>query len=185
MTEPSPAEVLCRPSARNPWKNAPSTRPKRATAIHPSRETGVAFLPAELAQKRSAMPAGMRRQEATRSGVVCGASCFMATMEVPQKKKGLTRRAVSRREERDVGVDGVLGRDGGDDDDDSVDVSVMMHSTSEPVPTHVSSSVGGLVCVLLERVFCCCCGEARGGRAWNSLGDRVDRVVVWRKGRCE
>lgn len=47
------------------------------------------------AQTSSAAPAGMRRQAATSSGVVCGASCFMATMEVPQKKKGDTSRAAS------------------------------------------------------------------------------------------
>jgi hypothetical protein len=40
------------------------------------------------AHSSSAAPAGMRRHEATSSGVVCGASCFMATIEVPQKKKG-------------------------------------------------------------------------------------------------
>lgn len=34
----------------------------------------------------------MSRQEARASCVVWGASCFMATMEVPQKKKGDTRR---------------------------------------------------------------------------------------------
>ena len=41
----------------------------------------------------------MRRQEATSRGVVCGASCFIATMLVPQKKKGDTR---SRRASREA-----------------------------------------------------------------------------------
>ena len=51
--------------------------------------------PLAAAHTSSAAPAGTRRQAASSSGVVCGASCFMATMEVPQKKKGDTSSAAS------------------------------------------------------------------------------------------
>lgn len=63
-------------------------------ATHAMGSVGVCR-PLCRAQTSSAAPAGIRRQEATSSGVVCGASCFMATMEVPQKKKGDTSRAAS------------------------------------------------------------------------------------------
>lgn len=58
-----------------------------------------ALRPDQCAHASRAPPAGMRRQAATSSGVVCGASCFMATMEVPQKKKGEMSSKMSRAEE--------------------------------------------------------------------------------------
>lgn len=54
-----------------------------------------AWRPDAAAHASSAAPDGMRRHAATSSGVVCGASCFIATMEVPQKKKGDTSSSVS------------------------------------------------------------------------------------------
>ncbi len=64
-------------------------------ATHAMGSVGVCR-PLCRAQRSSAAPAGMRRQAATSRGGVWGASCFMATMEVPQKKKGETSRAASR-----------------------------------------------------------------------------------------
>lgn len=58
-------------------------------------DVGRIFLPDDFAQRRRAAPAGIRRHAATNSGVVCGAISFIATMDVPQKKKGLMSSSVS------------------------------------------------------------------------------------------
>ena len=71
MTEPRPADVRRRPSARKPWKAAPSTRAKAATAPHAAAVRGHG-LPWADAQATRTAPAGSRRMEATNRGVVWG-----------------------------------------------------------------------------------------------------------------
>uniref|UniRef100_A0A2P2LQE5 WAT1-related protein At3g02690ic isoform X2 n=1 Tax=Rhizophora mucronata TaxID=61149 RepID=A0A2P2LQE5_RHIMU len=47
-------------------------------------------LPVEAAKATRINPAGMRRKEATKKGPRIGKTSFIATIAVPQKKKGLT-----------------------------------------------------------------------------------------------
>ena len=53
------------------------------------------------AHASNVIPAGIKRHDAKNKGVVCGPSCFIATIDVPQKKKGDTTRRVSNND--DVG----------------------------------------------------------------------------------
>lgn len=52
-------------------------------------------LPLNPAKATKSKPAGMRRKEETKKGPVRGKTSFIATIEVPQKKKGETSTAVS------------------------------------------------------------------------------------------
>ena len=52
-------------------------------------------LPLNPAKATRSKPAGMRRKEDTKKGPVRGKTSFIATIEVPQKKKGETSTAVS------------------------------------------------------------------------------------------
>lgn len=49
------------------------------------------------AHANNSIPAGIKRHDAKNKGVVCGPSCFIATIDVPQKKKGDTTRRVSNK----------------------------------------------------------------------------------------
>ena len=89
MTLPRPAEVLCRPSARHPWNAVPSTRAKIAMASHAIPPDGIG-LPLDAAHATSTAPAGTSLTDATKSGLVAGSTSFMATMDVPHRKKGDT-----------------------------------------------------------------------------------------------
>jgi hypothetical protein len=66
------------------------------------------------AHASNAIPAGIKRHDAKNKGVVCGPSCFIATIEVPQKKKGDTTRRVSN---NDDGVGCVVVSTGDDEED--------------------------------------------------------------------
>lgn len=66
------------------WKQAASTKMKAAQATHPEG----CFLLRVVAKAMSSAPAGSRRSAATKKGPVLGMTPFMATMVVPQKKKG-------------------------------------------------------------------------------------------------
>mmetsp|Transcript_14976 Transcript_14976/g.26533 ORF Transcript_14976/g.26533 Transcript_14976/m.26533 type:complete len:212 (-) Transcript_14976:580-1215(-) len=90
ITLPSPALVRCSPSARKPWKHAPSTIPKREMASHAIPPLGC-LRPVELAHTKTIRPAGSSLHALTASGVVCKLSSFMETILVPQKKKGEMR----------------------------------------------------------------------------------------------
>lgn len=70
------------------WKQAPSTRPNSPTASQPVAPVGSSGRLSCHAQASSTPPAGSRRHAARAWGVVWGPKCFMATMLVPQKKKG-------------------------------------------------------------------------------------------------
>ena len=83
----SPPHTRRARAARPTWNAAPSTSPNSATTSQAWGSVG-ALRPDRCAHSSSTAPAGMSRQEATSRGVVWGASCFMATMLVPQKKKG-------------------------------------------------------------------------------------------------
>mmetsp|Transcript_11710 Transcript_11710/g.33061 ORF Transcript_11710/g.33061 Transcript_11710/m.33061 type:complete len:256 (+) Transcript_11710:2298-3065(+) len=133
ITDPSPADVRCRPSARNPWKHAPSTSPNSATASHPTADDGP-FSPFALAHRRSRPPAGRHRHAAMNIGGM--PSVFMATIDVPQKKNGLMRSAASTAcdsaVELDVLVDASAAAAAVEPAERSY--SGTVHSTSIPVP---------------------------------------------------
>ncbi|BAT11455.1 Os10g0493850, partial [Oryza sativa Japonica Group] len=76
------------------WKQAASTRPKAATATQAAQPEGC-LLPRAAAKATSSAPAGRRRSAATKKGPVLGMTPFIATMAVPQKKKGDTSDAHS------------------------------------------------------------------------------------------
>mmetsp|Transcript_34548 Transcript_34548/g.87354 ORF Transcript_34548/g.87354 Transcript_34548/m.87354 type:complete len:283 (-) Transcript_34548:303-1151(-) len=99
MTEPRPAGVRCNPSARNPWKAAPSINAKAAThahAVHGFCASQGCGLPCIMDQATSTMPAGSRRKEPMSMGGTAPSMPFITVMEVPQKAKGDMRRAMPR-----------------------------------------------------------------------------------------
>lgn len=76
------------------WKQVASTRAKRemeSQAVSPEGEGRLR----EAANAIRRKPAGMRRKEETKKGPYFGMTSFMATMAVPQKKKGDTNTAHS------------------------------------------------------------------------------------------
>ena len=128
------------------WKQAASMSPNAATASHASQPEGC-FLPRAAAKATSSAPAGSRRSAATKKGPVRGMTPFMATMAVPQKKKGDTRDAHSQSSfpaaAREAGAAASPSpspafRRGAA----SSAPASTKHSTSEPVPTQSSESAG-------------------------------------------
>lgn len=76
------------------WKQAASTRAKREMESQALSPEGKGRL-REVAKAIKRKPAGIRRKAETKKGPHFGITSFMATMAVPQKKKGETNTAHS------------------------------------------------------------------------------------------
>lgn len=105
------------------------------------------FRPVRAAKPTSRAPAGMSRKAGTKKGPTRGSTSFMATIAVPQKKKGDTSSAHSH---------AVPAKPAGRRSASFVPSTTASpspattHSTSEPVPTHSMLLLGlELVVVLL------------------------------------
>lgn len=128
--------------------------PNATMASHASHPEGC-FLPRAAAKATSSAPAGSRRSAATKNGPVRGMTPFMATMAVPQKKKGDIRDAHSQSSFPETAVGEArtaaslstsastfdaagerAGRRG------AAPPASTKHSTSEAVPTQSSESAG-------------------------------------------
>ncbi|KAG6546703.1 hypothetical protein Mapa_011892 [Marchantia paleacea] len=95
ITLPKPALVLFNPSAKKPWKHEASIRPKRIIEIQAIAPAGC-FFPLEAPNQIRSNPAGISLTDATNIGPALGNTPFMATIAVPQRKKGLMRSKVSK-----------------------------------------------------------------------------------------
>ncbi|GER34775.1 small nuclear ribonucleoprotein family protein [Striga asiatica] len=98
--------------------------------------------PLEAAKPTNNNPAGISRKAATKKGPVFGRTSFMATMAVPQKKKGDIRRPHSKATPANSNraePDSSLNRLGFTDESP---LGLTTHSTSDPVPIHSISSDG-------------------------------------------
>mmetsp|Transcript_1695 Transcript_1695/g.3794 ORF Transcript_1695/g.3794 Transcript_1695/m.3794 type:complete len:275 (+) Transcript_1695:341-1165(+) len=96
ITLPMPAPVRWIPSARKPWKHVPSTSAKTRILNQSMPFFGKTSPPLCDAHRRRRTPAGMSLVAPRKRGVVCSDTAFMATMLVPQKKKGDRRDAYPR-----------------------------------------------------------------------------------------
>lgn len=127
--------------------------PNAAMASQASQPEGC-FLPRAAAKATSSAPAGSRRIAATKKGPVRGMTPFMATIAVPQKKKGDTRDAHSQSSlpvgEAETAASPSLFPSSFDAPAESAGrrgaassaPASTKHSTSEPVPTQSSESAG-------------------------------------------
>lgn len=100
------------------------------------------FRPREAAKPTNNKPAGINRNADTKKGPVLGIISFIATIDVPQKKKGDIKSAHSHADPKNSSTY----------DEDNTDSSfnlmgffdnssweLIMHSTSSPVPKHSTS----------------------------------------------
>ena len=95
ITEPKPAPVLTKPSARKPWNSAASIKPNKLIHSHAAQPLGWG-LPIAAATPSTSTPAGTNRTPAINNGVVCPIVPFIATIAVPQRKKGAIKRMFAK-----------------------------------------------------------------------------------------
>uniref|UniRef100_A0A0E0FPZ1 Uncharacterized protein n=1 Tax=Oryza nivara TaxID=4536 RepID=A0A0E0FPZ1_ORYNI len=111
--------------------------PKAATATQAAQPEGC-LLPREAAKATSSVPAGRRRSSATKKGPVLAMTPFMATMAVPQKKKGDTSDAHSH---HSLPTNAAEAETPSSSSETRARPSTK-HSTSVPVPTQSTASGG-------------------------------------------
>lgn len=102
------------------------------------------FRPREAAKATKSKPAGINRNEDTKKGPVLGKTSFIATIAVPQKKKGDTNTAHSHTTPPNITCDFSSTSSGTNFFEfgvfsNSSDSDETTHSTSSPVPTQSTS----------------------------------------------